>query len=302
MKPTCDFLAATEYAQPVELPLIAIGNDVGILEILSTVAPHKAGFWQANHSTSLGVATRTTEPFGLSRTQVEERILKTSLLKAAEAVARRFGVEVVLDTKADESGACPVDLESFCGLHSIAVNGNFADAVLVACFIAPETVYVSRVPRSTPLADALRHFPAIAKRLDSGNLPAHLLTGAPLSPDTPCSHLTSLIHFPQDGYELGADDSWLFPFPVFNRRLAMREKTQCSSGPTPCSNCMACQRYCPAGIRPAFLYHHLEADDAEGAEELGLDACIQCGWCSQVCPSSLPLAQTIIESRKDGDA
>ncbi len=301
MRPTCTFLAATEYAQPFELPLTAVGTDAGLIEALSAVAPHKTGFWQANRSTSLVVAPHTAEPFGLSLAQIEERILKTSLPKAAEAVARRFGVEVVLDAKASESDACPVDLESFCGLYSIAVDGNFADAVLVTCFIAPETVYASRVARGTPLKDALQSFPAIASRFNAGEISAHLLSGIPLPPDTPCSHLTSLIHFPQDGTILGANDSWLLPFPTFNRRLSMCEGSRSNSSPAPCSNCMACSRFCPAGIRPSFLHHHLLADDEDTAADLGLGLCIQCGWCSFVCPSNLPLAQTIIENRKGGD-
>jgi len=194
----------------------------------------------------------------------------------------------------ESENACPVDLESFCGLYSIATTGAYADAALISCFLAPEAVYVSRVPRGIPLADALQCFPAIASRLEAGDQPAHLLSGIPLFPDTPVSHLTSLIHFPQDGVELSADDSWLFPFPTFNRQLSMREKSRCRTKSTPCSNCMACQRFCPAGLQPSFLHHHLLADDEDAATELGLDLCIQCGWCSHVCPSALPLAQTII--------
>jgi ferredoxin len=287
------FISATGVSCPDVLPMVPVGDDAGLVEALSAIAPHKAGFWQTRATTSLIVATRTAEPFGLSRAQVEEHILKTGLLQAAEAVAQRFGVDVVFE---ESENACPVDLESFCGLYSIATTGAYADAVLVSCFLAPESVYVSYVARGTPLGTALRSFPVIAEYLSdhAGDQPAHLLTGTPLPLDTPCSHLTSLIHFPQDGYALGANDSWLLPFPVFNRRLSMREGTPCKSSPVPCSNCMACERFCPAGIRPAFIYHHLQADDPEGAAAFGLDACIQCGWCSHVCPSALPLAQTII--------
>jgi ferredoxin len=283
--------------------MIALEDDTGLIEALSAIAPHKAGFWQMHVKTSLTLSACTEKPFGLSRAQVEEQILKTGLSQAAEVVAQRFNVDVVLsDQGATKHVTCPVDLESFCGLYSIASSGAYADTVWVSCFLAPESVYVSVVPRGTPLNDALRNFPAIAEFLDThgGDQPAHLLTNTPIPLDTSCSHLTSLIYFPQQGCALGADDSWLFPFPVFNRQLSMRENTLDHPAPTPCSNCMACQRFCPSGIRPAFLYHHLEAGDEEEAAELGLDRCIQCGWCSHVCPSNLPLAQTIINAAEKG--
>ena len=67
--------------------------------------------------------------------------------------------------------------------------------------------------------------------------------------------------------------------------------------PVPCLHCGWCVEDCPVGLNPAELMH-LEAEDKCQAADLALlNACVDCGLCSYVCPAQLPLAASIRRSR-----
>jgi len=62
----------------------------------------------------------------------------------------------------------------------------------------------------------------------------------------------------------------------------------------PCINCGDCVRTCPARIQVNLLVRFLEAGFYEEAvEEYDLDACLECGLCSFVCVSKIPIFQYI---------
>jgi electron transport complex protein RnfC len=61
------------------------------------------------------------------------------------------------------------------------------------------------------------------------------------------------------------------------------------ANPEPCIRCAWCVEGCPVNIRPAGLLDAAQQDDLFLASQCGLDACIECGICSYVCPSNLPL-------------
>ena len=56
-----------------------------------------------------------------------------------------------------------------------------------------------------------------------------------------------------------------------------------------CIACSACPDVCPVGILPQFLAKSLYNNDIEGALELGLLDCAECGLCSHICPSKIEL-------------
>ena len=59
--------------------------------------------------------------------------------------------------------------------------------------------------------------------------------------------------------------------------------------PDPCIRCAWCVEGCPVHIHPAALLEAMQRDDMDLADDSGLHACIDCGVCSYVCPSRLPL-------------
>jgi electron transport complex protein RnfC len=63
--------------------------------------------------------------------------------------------------------------------------------------------------------------------------------------------------------------------------------------PTPCTRCGWCVDWCATQVNPAGVLEAAQRDDLELAEKSGLEACIECGVCSYVCPSELPLLEGI---------
>ena len=62
----------------------------------------------------------------------------------------------------------------------------------------------------------------------------------------------------------------------------------------PCTNCGDCIRVCPANIQINLLVRFLEAGQyQEAADQYDLHSCIECGLCSYVCVSRMPIFQYI---------
>lgn len=67
---------------------------------------------------------------------------------------------------------------------------------------------------------------------------------------------------------------------------------------TPCIRCGWCVDDCPVGIDPRAL-SQLELRTPIGERDrVALDTCIECGICSYVCPSALPLTESIAAVRR----
>lgn len=65
----------------------------------------------------------------------------------------------------------------------------------------------------------------------------------------------------------------------------------------PCIRCGWCVEDCPVGLVPPDLIHLESAGGCTPIELDHLRACIDCGLCSHVCPSQIPLAQLIRSAR-----
>ncbi len=68
---------------------------------------------------------------------------------------------------------------------------------------------------------------------------------------------------------------------------------QTSPVPDPCIRCAWCVESCPTLVQPAGLLEAAQRGNLELARGYGLDSCIECGVCSFVCPSHLPILQAI---------
>lgn len=71
-----------------------------------------------------------------------------------------------------------------------------------------------------------------------------------------------------------------------------------SINPNPCIRCGWCVEGCPVDAHPAALLDAAQRDDLSQVDAYGLGACIECGICSYVCPSHLPLLQGIRTLRR----
>jgi Na+-translocating ferredoxin:NAD+ oxidoreductase subunit C len=66
--------------------------------------------------------------------------------------------------------------------------------------------------------------------------------------------------------------------------------------PTPCIECGWCVDHSPTALNPAKLYHQNFAG-GPGGDGREARHCIDCGLCSYVCPTRLPLTQRIVDLR-----
>jgi len=76
-----------------------------------------------------------------------------------------------------------------------------------------------------------------------------------------------------------------------NAILALTEKEAWLPKTTACIRCSACTNHCPFGLAPAALSRAYDSRDIEGLKTLAVDACMECGCCSFVCPANRPLVQ-----------
>lgn len=60
-----------------------------------------------------------------------------------------------------------------------------------------------------------------------------------------------------------------------------------------CINCGYCTRICPVDLNPNFIMKALHADDIEDALQYGLLDCVRCGLCSYTCPSKIELTRIL---------
>jgi electron transport complex protein RnfC len=70
--------------------------------------------------------------------------------------------------------------------------------------------------------------------------------------------------------------------------------------PDPCIRSGWCVENCPVRINPAGILEAAQDNNPALAEHFGLHACIECGICSYVCPSRLPLLDSIRVLRRTG--
>lgn len=136
-----------------------------------------------------------------------------------------------------------------------------------------------------------------------------VLTGNPAPKD---SHLgpfeTALVLLPE-GNVPGEILAWTLPgaqVPSYSRaflasfRRPREFPMDCNrhGGLRACIQCNFCTQVCPVDILPQLAYKAILAGEVEEALAHGLLDCVECGLCSLVCPSKIELLQTLRTARE----
>ena len=74
-----------------------------------------------------------------------------------------------------------------------------------------------------------------------------------------------------------------------NGLIALSEEDIEASEAQACIRCSQCVEACPVGLLPLEMASRIKANQLEAAVDFGLKDCINCGSCSYVCPSRIPL-------------
>jgi electron transport complex protein RnfC len=177
----------------------------------------------------------------------------------------------VLSTEAPDPGAGVAffSAEAVSAIGAAFNTGKLPMEKLVSFISGDGTSRLVSAPVGTPLQDILNEF---NENLGEGD---QLIVGGPLT-----------------GISVYAAD---YPVMPDTDTLIVQSKGQVAERDgAACTNCGDCVRMCPAGIQVNLLVRYLEARQyQEAADQYDLFSCIECGFCSYVCESRIPVFQHI---------
>ena len=87
-------------------------------------------------------------------------------------------------------------------------------------------------------------------------------------------------------------------FLSFLNKSALLMDCNCHGEERACINCGFCAQVCPVDILPQFTYKCILVDEIEEAIDHGLLDCVECGLCTYVCPSKLELCNVMKNTKK----
>ncbi len=93
------------------------------------------------------------------------------------------------------------------------------------------------------------------------------------------------------------DDSYSHAFLASYLRTGKTPDTNIYGEERPCIQCGYCTSVCPVGIIPSLLYRQSRTGINEILMRYGIFNCIDCNLCSYVCPSKIPLAQNLRDAK-----
>jgi len=65
-----------------------------------------------------------------------------------------------------------------------------------------------------------------------------------------------------------------------------------------CIGCGVCERDCPAGLNPMYIYRFVQTSYFANLEPFDAHLCIGCGTCSYICPSKLEVAANVLAAKE----
>ncbi len=79
---------------------------------------------------------------------------------------------------------------------------------------------------------------------------------------------------------------------------ALPVNCNCHGEERACINCGFCSEVCPVDILPQFTYKSILANEIEEALDHGMLDCVECGLCTYVCPSKVEVCESLKNTKR----
>lgn len=314
------YTAIHQILTPLTLEPEAIQLPRDLHQSLALLFPQNVPLFHQQRSSAPAISFVPQAPFGPDLDMAAE-VLFADFSSAVSEVKAYFDLPDIAILRPDKAvgpaepfwsralphrrrAALTLGVFEFYRLHAAAIQGKQTRSILMSLFLDPDHKICARVPLNTPLREVFAAIPDAQthQRQHADSVPFQPMLRRKLDPDADVAGpATTLIMFSQAGYTVAPEASVVRQFPYFDRAIGIHEGRCVTPEPLPCVNCLACAAYCPVGLQPSFLYHHLTHGNTDDAAALHLDQCIRCGACQFVCPSALPLCDAFVRAQQDAE-
>ncbi len=278
-----------------------------IMDFLELIAPEKRNWWASSRQDRLTVDFRTDLRLqGIHRQNDVDLIGDPDTTMTA--IKSRFGLkQVVIAGLGGYRGDFAGDFNkrSFNGilltpaeagrLYEAICGKSFDNVRYIEVHLGSESIIRVRAPGGSRVKDIVSY---LSDSLPETKIPPenqvifNPLTRRELDPEEIIGPESDVIAIAEEMLRLDVVRSGILKRPSARRKLSYRNYSEALDTRRPCCNCLACSSVCPAGLSPSILFHFAESG-AEDLDSLGADLCFQCGLCTHVCPSNIPLSTGI---------
>jgi electron transport complex protein RnfC len=180
-----------------------------------------------------------------------------------------FGREVPAGQSPEDLGFCFMSAEAAAAVGRAYGEGRIPVNKIVTVIPKDGLGRLVEAPIGTPIGELLAKFGAAVQPGDRLVLGGPMRGAAAYSPDHPVQPDTDAV-------------------------MLLDAARASETSDYPCTNCGECVRICPARMQVNLLVCYLEAGKyAEAADGYDLFSCLECGLCSYVCVSKIPIFQYI---------
>lgn len=190
-------------------------------------------------------------------------------------MARVFGQVVPAGRTCEDRGFCFLSAEAVASVGAAFDTGRVPVVKTLTVIPKDGRIRLAEARIGTPVGEVLKRFDAAVAEGDRIVLGGPMRGTAVFSADHPVQPDTDAVLILEAGRAARASDY-------------------------PCVNCGDCVRVCPARMQINLLVRYLEAGKYEDAEEsYDLNSCVECGLCSFVCVSQIPILQYILLAKHE---
>lgn len=255
---TCDDRLMRERADEVADGAAIIAKALGVQRIIVAVEANKPAAISAlrNHNRPLGMRLTVRKVPTLYPMGSEKHLVKT--VTGQETPARALTAEL------------GIVVHNAATAHAVHLAVRYGEPlisrVITVSGRAVQRPANVRVRIGTPVTDILDHCGGLTED------PSRVLLGGPMM-GQPIANLRVPVVKGTNGV------------------LALTTAETRKNHVMPCIRCGSCVQVCPVGLTPFEMNTRIQADDLDGAADVGLLDCISCGCCSYNCPSNIQLVQ-----------